>query len=189
MYIVLNFLRMRWLNYLRMCCSLKGKTVSLYSAPFFTSRHGYKICLRVYLNGDGSGRGSHVSFFLTIMKGEYDPLLPWPYRQTTVLMLLALDGVSRDITQSFKPDEESSSFQIPQTEMNVASGCPQFCPQRMLENPSYCKNDTIYLKAVVNLRGIEHITWFVRLLFIVYIPGNLCEELRNTATIFNLLYI
>ena len=135
-----------------------GKTVSLYSAPFFTSRHGYKICLRVYLNGDGSGRGSHVSFFLTIMKGEYDPLLPWPYRQTTVLMLLALDGVSRDITQSFKPDEESSSFQIPQTEMNVASGCPQFCPQRMLENPSYCKNDTIYLKAVVNLRGIEHIT-------------------------------
>ena len=135
-----------------------GKTVSLYSAPFFTSRHGYKICLRVYLNGDGSGRGSHVSFFLTIMKGEYDPLLPWPYRQTTVLMLLALDGVSRDITQSFKPDEESSSFQMPQTEMNVASGCPQFCPQRMLENPSYCKNDTIYLKAVVNLRGIEHIT-------------------------------
>ena len=92
-----------------------GKTVSLYSAPFFTSRHGYKICLRVYLNGDGSGRGSHVSFFLTIMKGEYDPLLPWPYRQTTTI-----------------------SFQMTQTEMNVASGCPQFCPQTMLENPSYC---------------------------------------------------
>ena len=87
-----------------------------------------------------------MSFFLTIMKGEYDPLLPWPYRQTTVLMLLALDGVSRDITQSFKPDEKSSSFQMPQTEMNVASGCPQFSPQRMLENPSYCKNDTISLK-------------------------------------------
>ena len=31
--------------------------------------------------------------------------------------------------------------------MNVASGCPQFCPERMLESPSYCKNDsTISLK-------------------------------------------
>ena len=135
-----------------------GKTVSLYSAPFFTSRHGYKICLRVYLNGDGSGRGSHVSFFLTIMKGEYDPLLPWPYRQTTTMMLLALDGVSRDVTQSFKPDEESSSFQMPQTEMNVASGCPQFCPLTTLENRAYVRNDTIYLKCVVSQRGLEMLT-------------------------------
>ncbi len=67
---------------------------SLYNAPFFASRHGYKLCLRVYLNGDGSGRGTHVSFFITLMKGEFDPLLPWPFKQTVSLSLLAQDGMS-----------------------------------------------------------------------------------------------
>ena len=95
-------------------------------APFFISRHGYKLCLRVYLNGDGSGRGTHISFFITLMKGEFDLLLPWPFKQTVSLSLLAQDGVSRDITQSFKPDEESSSFQMLKSDMNVASGCLMF---------------------------------------------------------------
>ena len=134
-----------------------GKTISLYSAPFFTSRHGYKLCLRVYLNGDGSGRGTHISFFITLMKGEFDALLPWPFKQTVSLSLLAQDGVSRDITQSFKPDEDSSSFQMPKSEMNVASGCPQFCSLAVLENPSYARTDTIYLKGAINVRGIEQI--------------------------------
>ena len=44
-----------------------GKTVSLYSAPFYTSRHGYKVCLRLYMNGDGAGKGTHLSFFITLM--------------------------------------------------------------------------------------------------------------------------
>ena len=49
-----------------------GKTISLYSAPFYTSRQGYKACLRLYMDGDGCGKNTHLSFFLTIMKGEYD---------------------------------------------------------------------------------------------------------------------
>ena len=51
-----------------------GKTVSLYSAPFYMSRHGYKACLRLYMNGDGAGKGTHLSFFITLMRGEYDAL-------------------------------------------------------------------------------------------------------------------
>ena len=128
-----------------------GNIISLYSAPFFTSRHGYKLCLRVYLNGDGSGRGTHVSFFITLMKGEFDPLLPWPFKQTVSLSLLAQDGMSGDITQSFKPDEDNSSFQMPKCEMNMASGCPQFCSLAVLDNPAYVQNDTIYLKGAINL--------------------------------------
>ena len=134
-----------------------GKTISLYSAPFFTSRHGYKLCLRVYLNGDGSGRGTHISFFITLMKGEFDPLLPWPFKQTASLSLLAQDGVSLDIIQSLKPDEDSSSFQMPKSEINVASGCPQFCSLAVLENPAYAHSDTIFLKCAISLQGIEHI--------------------------------
>ena len=31
-------------------------SLDLYSAPFYTGRHGYKMCLRLYIDGDGSGR-------------------------------------------------------------------------------------------------------------------------------------
>ena len=61
-----------------------GKILSLYSPPFFTSLHGYRMCLRLYLDGDGQGKGSHVSLFLVIMKSDYDDLLTWPFKQKVI---------------------------------------------------------------------------------------------------------
>lgn len=48
---------------------------------FYTSKYGYKMCLRVYLNGDGTGRGTHLSLFFVVMKGPNDALLRWPFNQ------------------------------------------------------------------------------------------------------------
>ena len=115
---------------LRMWCyfhytSMGGPVIGL-SSYFITSQHCYKLGLRLYLNGGGSGRGTHVSFIITLMKGEFDPLLLWPFKQTVFLSLLAQDGESQDITQSFKPDGGSSSFQIPKLEMTMVSGCLWF---------------------------------------------------------------
>ena len=100
--------------------SYSGMYIRKVAELFFTSRHGYKLCLHVYLIGDGSGRGTHVSFFITLMKGEFDPLLPWPFKETVSLSLLAQDGISQDIRQ---PDEDSSGFQMTKSEMKVASRC------------------------------------------------------------------
>ena len=47
---------------------------------FYTAKYGYKLCLRLYLNGDGTGKRTHLSLFIVIMRGEYDALLPWPFR-------------------------------------------------------------------------------------------------------------
>ena len=130
-----------------------GKTVSLYSAPFYTSRHGYKACLRLYLNGDGSGKGTHLSFFITLMRGEYDALLTWPFKQAVTLTLVDQDR-QRDIIQSFRPEPTSSSFQRPRNEMNIASGCPMFAPLSVLNNSSYVKEDTMFLKCQINTTGL-----------------------------------
>ena len=56
-----------------------GKVSSIYSPPFYTGRTGYKMCVRAYLNGDGSGEGQYLSIFFVVMKGEYDALLAWPF--------------------------------------------------------------------------------------------------------------
>ena len=131
-----------------------GKTLSLYSAPFFTSRFGYRLCLRVYLNGDGAGKGTHLSFFLTIMRSEYDGLLKWPFQQMVTLLLLDQDKRA-NIVQAFRPEPSSSSFQKPKTAMNIASGCPKFAPLSVLSNPSYVKEDTLYLKVIVDKTGLD----------------------------------
>ena len=39
------------------------------------------MCLRLYLDGDGQGKGMHVSLFRIIMKSDYDNLFSWPFKQ------------------------------------------------------------------------------------------------------------
>ena len=48
--------------------AVEGQVLSLYSQPFYTSRYGYKMCARVYLNGDGAGRNTHLSLFFVVMQ-------------------------------------------------------------------------------------------------------------------------
>ena len=45
------------------------------SPPFFTSKFGYKMMVRVYPNGDGASRGTHLSVFFVLLRGDYDDLL------------------------------------------------------------------------------------------------------------------
>ena len=49
------------------------------SSPFYTHNRGYKFRLQVYPNGNGTGRGSHLSVYAQLMRGEYDNKLEWPF--------------------------------------------------------------------------------------------------------------
>ena len=101
--------------------AIDGTTLSLYSIPFYVSKQAYKMCARVYLNGDGMGKGTHLSLFVimkgpnvvylngdgmgkgthlslfVIMKGPNDPLLPWPFQQKVTLLLGSKNAVDRSI--------------------------------------------------------------------------------------------
>ena len=122
---------------------------SFYSPPFFTSRHGYKMRARIYLNGDGMGKGTHISLFFVIMRGEYDALLRWPFRQKVTFMLLDQRNVEH-VIDAFRPDPNSSSFQRPRRETNIASGCPLFFPLAELNKHAYIKDDAMFIKVIVD---------------------------------------
>ena len=132
-----------------------GRITSIYSPPFYTGRNGYKMCIRAYLNGDGSGEGTHLSIFFVIMKGEYDPLLQWPFDNKVSLVVVDQDQ-KKHLVQTFKPNLQSSSFQRPKSDMNVASGCPEFAKLSILDDPSYVKDDVMYIKAIVDTSKIIH---------------------------------
>uniref|UniRef100_A0A673XZ71 TNF receptor-associated factor n=1 Tax=Salmo trutta TaxID=8032 RepID=A0A673XZ71_SALTR len=134
--------------------AVAGRAPAMFSPAFFTSKYGYKMCLRIYLNGDGTGRASHLSLFFVVMRGHSDALLKWPFNQKVTLMLL--DQNNREhIIDAFRPDISSSSFQRPVSDMNIASGCPLFCPLPKLDTKnSYIRDDTIFIKAIVDLTGL-----------------------------------
>ncbi|XP_070581838.1 TNF receptor-associated factor 2-like [Ptychodera flava] len=131
--------------------AISGRTTSIYSPCFYTSRHGYKMCARIYLNGDGMGKGNHVSVFFTIMKGLFDALLRWPFRQKVTLMWLD-QNYREHVIDAFRPDPTSSSFKRPTQDMNIASGCPLFMPLSQLDSPrhAYVRDDVAFLKVIVD---------------------------------------
>ena len=60
-----------------------------YSPPFYSHPHGYKLCLKVYANGDGVGKDTHISIFVSLMRGEYDNNLQWPFEGDIVIEVLS----------------------------------------------------------------------------------------------------
>jgi TNF receptor-associated factor 2/TNF receptor-associated factor 3 len=136
------------------CDDIEG--TSIYSPPFYSGRNGYKMCMRAYLNGDGIGFNTHLSVFFILMRGEYDPLLKWPF-ESKVSLILVDQNLRQHIVQTLNPSPESSSFQQPCLDMNVASGCHQFAKLSVLEEGNYVKDDVMFLKCIVDtVLGIRY---------------------------------
>jgi hypothetical protein len=120
---------------------------SIYSPVFHTSVFGYQMCLRLYLNGDYDAQNQSMSLFLVLVRGTYDPILPWPFTSKVTFSLIdqsASNDSLRGVTRSFSPDPLSSSFRRPVAMMNDGYGFKNFVPLELLrQNPdSYVKEDT-----------------------------------------------
>ena len=127
-----------------------GKVNALHSAPSYTSQiNGYKFCLRIYPNGDGLGKGTHLSLFIVLMKSDYDNLLQWPFTNTVKFVLVNQEDRKKDLVEQLIPNVSSQSFQKPVSEMNLASGCPLFITLEQLENDGYIMDDTLFIDVTV----------------------------------------
>ena len=116
------------------------------------------MCAKIYLNGEGKGKKTHISLFFVVMKGEYDAFLKWPFPCKIALKLLAQDG-NAHITEAFRPDSNLSSFRRPSSEMNIASGAPLFVSQLKLKYGPYIKDNCIFIQVIVDtsiLGNSEH---------------------------------
>ena len=132
-----------------------GRSTSLFSQPFYSGRHGYKMCLRLYIMGDGIGKGTHLSLFFVVMCGEFDNILQWPFTHKVTFKLINQAG-GEDIVDTFKPDPMSNSFRKPISDMNISSGCPRFVSHTELERSGLIIEDTIFIKCIVDTTTIFH---------------------------------
>ena len=86
---------------------LKKGDAEYYSDPFYTSQGGYKLTLNVYPNGNGSGKGSHLSVFICLMKGENDQTLPFPFSGIFTIQLLNWKQNTHSIEKTVTFDKDT----------------------------------------------------------------------------------
>lgn len=114
------------------------------------------MCSRIYLNGDGTGNGTHISLFFIVMKGVNDLLLSWPFKQKVTMTLLDQGTDRRHLSDTFCPDPSSPSFKEPTSDMNIPYGRPMFVAQTVVDNISYIKEDTLFIRINVDTGGLDN---------------------------------
>ena len=66
----------------------KTNNDSIFTDPFYTSNGGFKLVLRVDPNGYGSGKGTHVSVGINLMRGPNDDNLQFPINGIFTVQIL-----------------------------------------------------------------------------------------------------
>jgi TNF receptor-associated factor 4 len=136
--------------------SKMGKKPTIFSPPFLTSRHGYKLALSTALYGDGKAKGKFMSLFLCICKGEFDSLLSWPFsHKITVTLLDQCEDISarRHVSYTIKPNtckENSPFLGRPTGERNASFGAQKFVELDVLSSLDYVVDDTIFIKVEID---------------------------------------
>ncbi len=113
---------------------------------------------RVYLNGEGNARRTHMSLFFVLMRGRNDAILKFPFNYKVTFCLYDQTPRLRHIIDSFRPDIKSNSFQRPRSEMNIASGIPKFFPLELIQqegNP-YVRDDAMFIKVMVDFGDMPY---------------------------------
>ncbi|CAF1107657.1 unnamed protein product [Adineta steineri] len=128
----------------------------LTSSPFYTSPSGYKMCARIYLNGNNIDQSTYASIFLILMHDNCNAILKWSFDFQAIFCLYNLNDTKKHIIESFRTDIKSRSFQRPRSEMNIGSGIPKFFSSSVIqqENSPYVCNDSIYIKIMVTENSI-----------------------------------
>ena len=140
-----------------------------YSPRFYTHAQGYKLCLAVYANGNGDGKGTHMSVYLCLMKGENDDTLTWPMRcKCTITLLNQLKDEGHYSSTWINEENESNSRVLGEADIGLERGYAKFIhldklgqwrsyfpyfwwtPQENKEC-QYLKDDSLYFRVQVEV--------------------------------------
>ena len=114
------------------------------SPPYYTHTGGYKFCLKVYANGYGSGKDTHVSVFVCLMRGEYDHMLQWPFEGVTTIELCNWREGKNSISEAFyfnRLRDEEGIF-------SAGFGSSEFVSYTQLAYNSATNTEYLYLNCI-----------------------------------------
>ena len=122
--------------------------------PVFSEPHiidCYKLRLEIYLNGQCTAKGTHLSIFFHLMKGHFDDCLSWPFTKPIKLSLMhpknkknyekIIEIPNYDDFDSFqKPDNDDADDSI---------GYREFISHESLYANGYLKEDNLFIRCEI----------------------------------------
>ena len=130
----------------------QGRNVKIHSTPFYTVPFGYKLKLSVKPNGDGSGKNTHLSVFVILMKGEYDGMLLWPFQQKVSFTLIDQQERSDERENNvmhFRARNNPENIMRPVSEENPGRGFSRFVSHEKLKTRKFIVDDTLFIQVDV----------------------------------------
>ena len=131
-----------------------GIATGILSPPFYTSFYGYKLCLRINLNGVDSGVGKHIALFVHMMQGDYDSILEWPFTgRITLTILDQSEGTEfrQHISESLIAEPNHVASQRPTAPVNhEGHGCVAIAPIEHIREPQYINNNTMLVRIQID---------------------------------------
>ena len=138
----------------------------VYSPSFYNSPGGYKMCLKLNVLGTGSSKGTHMSVYVYLMRGENDDHLPWPFTGVVTIELLnQLEDKNHHLKIiTFPSAKEVSKRVVDRERAQTGYGRPSYISHSSLgydtdKNCQYLKDDCLYFK--VKAEGVSPKPWLI----------------------------
>ena len=140
--------------------SVERTSSTMYSPAFYSHPHGYRMCLRVYANGYGDGKGTHVSIFTHLMQGPFDDHLKWPFRGDITIQIVNQAGdhdhFEKTIPYDDKTPDKSAGRVTGKERDDCGWGFHQFLahtalPYNAVKKIQYLKDNHLIVR-VVNIK-------------------------------------
>lgn len=133
---------------------MKTRKRTWYSDNIYTHDRGYRLCLCVVAAGEHTGKGTHLSVYLCLMKGLYDEQLTWPFSGKVEICLLnqISDEQHISVTTAFSDyDNDDIVGRVMHDRIgNKRPGYPMFVSHESLSKSTpvcqYLKDDCLYFK-------------------------------------------
>ena len=133
----------------------KEENEEWFSDPVHSHVGGYKMCLWVHANGRHEAKDTHLSVFITLMRGDNDDNLKWPFKGTIKVSLLNQLENGQHLTRepwSHSPNPpKTCSGRVTEGERTKAAwGYRHFISHQDLykvgKNCQYLKDDTLFFR-------------------------------------------
>ena len=134
----------------------EAKKTRIESDPFYTGRHGYKLkVILIPAYDDDPSVGSHyirphIVVFIVLMEGEYDDMLPWPFRKKITFTVI---DQNEDLKERHNVTSYLSPYiytERPRENLTPESSISYLISHETLQTRRYIVNDTLFLQVDID---------------------------------------
>ena len=132
----------------------KRNNEMFFSDSFYTHSNGYKMRLKVYANGNGSSKGTHLSIFSHLLKSPHDKNLQWPFLGTVSFEILNQVGNYNHYRKDLHYEDNEQA--LPGSGGWSLEQCipHSILSQQSVNKTQFIKNDSLYFRFAVKVNPL-----------------------------------